>query len=133
MINMKLYNIKKNVHVIEFIRFCIVGVLCTAIDACLFYLIKLVFCYQIALATAYILSLVVNYYLTTYWTFKVKPSKKNFTGIVGVHLFNLFIVRMGLMWFFVSYYQISENIAYIPTLILSVMVTFFLIKVVVKK
>lgn len=117
----------------EFVRFCMVGALCTAIDAGLFYLTKLLFCYQIALTTAYIVSLVVNYYLTTYWTFKVKPSKKNFIGIVSVHLFNLFVVRMGLMWLFVSYYRLSENLAYLPTLVLSVMVTFVLIRIVVKK
>ena len=117
----------------EFIRFCTVGVLCTVIDASLFYLIKLAFCYQMALSIAYIISLIINYYLTTYWTFKVKPSKKNFVGIVSVHLFNLFVVRMGLMWLFVSYYRLSENLAYLPTLVLSVMVTFVLIRMVVRR
>lgn len=116
----------------EFVRFCMVGALCTAIDAGLFYIIKLVFCYQVALSIAYIVSLIINYYLTTFWTFKVKPSKKNFIGIVSVHLFNLFVVRMGLMWFFISYCHLSENLAYIPTLMLSVMVTFVLIRIIAK-
>lgn len=129
---MTIKSLKNNVHFMEFIRFCTVGVLCTVIDASLFYLIKLAFCYQMALSIAYIISLIINYYLTTYWTFKVKPSKKNFVGIVSVHLFNLFVVRMGLMWFFISYCHLSENLAYIPTLMLSVMVTFVLIRIIAK-
>ena len=130
---MTIKSLKNNVHFMEFIRFCTVGVLCTVIDASLFYLIKLAFCYQMALSIAYIISLIINYYLTTFWTFKVKPSKKNFIGIVSVHLFNLFVVRMGLMWLFVSYYRLSENLAYLPTLVLSVMVTFVLIRMVVRR
>ena len=133
MIAMNLESLKNNERTMEFVRFCMVGALCTAIDAGLFYIIKLVFCYQVALSIAYIVSLIINYYLTTFWTFKVKPSKKNFIGIVSVHLFNLFVVRMGLMWLFVSYYQLSENLAYIPTLMLSVMVTFVLIRIIAKK
>ena len=50
-----------------------------------------------------------------------------------MHLFNLFVVRMGLMWLFVSYYRLSENLAYLPTLVLSVMVTFVLIRMVVRR
>lgn len=133
MIAMNLESLKNNERTMEFVRFCMVGALCTAIDAGLFYIIKLVFCYQVALSIAYIVSLIINYYLTTFWTFKVKPSKKNFIGIVGVHLFNLFVVRMGLMWLFVSYYRLSENLAYLPTLVLSVMVTFMLIRMVVRR
>lgn len=117
----------------EFVRFCIVGILCTGIDALLYYIIKPTLNYQLALIIAYITSLLINYILTTYWTFKVKPSTKNLIGILGVHLSNLFIIRMGLMWLFIQKCNLSENIAYIPTLMISVLTTFILIRLVVKK
>jgi putative flippase GtrA len=116
----------------EFVRFCIVGILCTGIDALLYYITKPTLNYQLALIIAYITSLLINYILTTYWTFKVKPSTKNLIGILGVHLSNLFIIRMGLMWLFTQKCNLSENIAYVPTLMISVLTTFILIRLVVK-
>ena len=115
------------------VRFCIVGILCTGIDALLYYITKPTLNYQLALIIAYITSLLINYILTTYWTFKVKPSTKNLIGILGIHLSNLFIIRMGLMWLFIQKCNLSENIAYVPTLMLSVLSTFILIRLVVKK
>lgn len=58
----------------EFIRFCIVGVIATGIDAALFYAAKTIVPYQVALVIGYLTSLTVNYYLTTKWTFKVKQT-----------------------------------------------------------
>lgn len=82
---------------IQFCKFCIVGVLCTCIDATIFYTVIRFSSYQVSLVTGYVLSLLINYFLTIYWTFNSKPSKKNAAGVVIAHLFNLFIVRMGLM------------------------------------
>ena len=70
MIAMNLESLKNNERTMKLVRFCMVGALCTAIDAGLFYIIKLVFCYQVALSIAYIVSLIINYYLTTFWTFR---------------------------------------------------------------
>ena len=86
----------------ELIRFCIVGVLCTALDSAIFYTVRLFAPYQVALVAGYLLSLIANYFLTIYWTFKSKPNTKNAVGIVAAHLFNLFVVRMGLMYCFVN-------------------------------
>lgn len=128
-----LNKILHNVRIMEFVRFCIVGILCTGIDALLYYITKPTLNYQLALIIAYITSLLINYILTTYWTFKVKPSTKNLIGILGVHLSNLFIIRMGLMWLFIQKCNLSENIAYVPTLMISVLSTFILIRLVIKK
>ena len=117
----------------EFIRFSVVGVICTALDFVIYYTIILFAPYQVALTAGYLLSLTVNYYLTIYWTFQSKPNKGNAVGIVSAHLFNLFIVRMGLMYFFVNTIGMSERIAYVPTLCISVVINFFLIRFVVKK
>lgn len=116
-----------------FLRFCIVGGICTGIDAVIFYSLLNLLGYQISLICGYLLSLVVNYFLTIFWTFEAKPNLYNAIGIVASHLFNLFVVRMGLMWLFVEHFGLKENISYIPTLIISVITNYMIIKYVVKK
>lgn len=119
---------KKN----EFLRFCIVGFLCTLVDAIIFYASNSIFSYQISLICGYLISLVLNYYLTIHWTFKSKSNLKNAVGIILAHLFNLFVIRMGLMFLFVNICEASNIVAYIPTLIISVITNFLIIRFVVK-
>lgn len=119
---------KKN----EFLRFCIVGFLCTLVDAIIFYASNSIFSYQISLICGYLISLVLNYYLTIHWTFKSKSNLKNAVGIILAHLFNLFVVRMGLMLLFVNICGANNIVAYIPTLLISVITNFLIIRFVVK-
>ena len=116
----------------QFIRFCIVGGTCALIDAAVFYIVRLFAPYQVALVSGYIISLCVNYFLTIYWTFKTSPSAHNFIGIIGAHMFNLFFVRMGLMWLFVEVFGWDDSIAYIPMAIISAVTNFLVIRAVVK-
>lgn len=116
----------------QFIRFCIVGGTCALIDAAVFYIVRLFAPYQVALVSGYIISLCVNYFLTIYWTFKTSPSAHNFIGIIGGHMFNLFVVRMGLMWLFVEVFGWDDSIAYIPMAIISAVTNFLVIRAVVK-
>lgn len=117
----------------SFLRFCVVGVVCTCVDAAIYYLVRQFASYQIALVCGYCLSLCLNYYLTIYWTFKAKCSLVNGVGIVLSHLFNLFIIRMGLMFVLVNIFHLNDNIAYIPMLIVSVITNYLIIKAVVSR
>lgn len=116
----------------QFIRFCIVGGMCALIDAAIFYIVRLFAPYQVALVSGYLISLCVNYFLTIYWTFKTSPSAHNFVGIIGAHMFNLFVVRMGLMWLFVEFFEWKDSIAYIPMAIISAVANYIVIRTVVK-
>ena len=116
----------------QFIRFCIVGGTCAIIDAIVFYIVRLFAPYQVALVSGYLISLCANYFLTIYWTFKTSPSAHNFVGIIGAHMFNLFVVRMGLMWLFVEVFEWDDSIAYIPLAIISAVTNFLVIRTVVK-
>ena len=117
----------------EFLRFCIVGVIATALDAGIFYLVRLFASYQIALVSGYCLSLIVNYLLTIYWTFKKKPTTGNLVGVIAAHMFNLFVVRMSLMWIFVNIAGIPDRMAYIPTLLISMVTNFLVVRFAVNK
>lgn len=112
----------------SFLRFCVVGVVCTAVDAAIYYVVRQLASYQIALVCGYCLSLCLNYYLTIHWTFQAKDNLTNGIGIVLSHLFNLFVVRMGLMYIFVNLFRLNDNIAYIPTLIVSVITNYLIIR-----
>lgn len=116
----------------QFLRFCIVGGTCAVIDAAIFYVVRLFAPYLVALISGYILSLCVNYLLTIYWTFKTRSSARNLFGIVGAHLFNLFVVRMGLMLLFVEIMGIKEQIAYLPMAVISAVSNYLVIRAVIR-
>ena len=117
----------------EFVRFCVVGLAATALDAAIFYSVRTFAPYQIALVCGYLLSLIFNYFFTVKWTFKAKPTISNAIGVLLAHLFNLFVVRMGLMYIFINYCSMTDKIAYLPTLVISMVTNFLIIKLVVTK
>lgn len=116
----------------QFIRFCIVGGTCALIDAAIFYVVRLFAPYQVALVSGYLISLCVNYLLTVYWTFRTESSVLNLVGIVGAHMFNLFVVRMGLMFLFVEILGLKDSIAYLPMAVISAVTNYLVIRTVVK-
>lgn len=115
----------------EFIRFGLVGTLCTGIDAAVFYLTSMFVGYQSSLIAGYFVSLIVNYFLTIKWTFRKHESIGNAIGVLLAHLFNLFVVRMGLMYVFMNTLSLSSNFAYIPVLAISVITNFIIVRFVV--
>lgn len=116
----------------QFIRFCIVGGICAMIDAAIFYIVRLFAPYQVALISGYLISLCVNYLLTVYWTFRTGTSVLNLVGIIGAHMFNLFVVRMGLMHIFVEWLGLRDSIAYLPMAAISAVTNYLVIRTVVK-
>lgn len=128
----RLLEILKKTEVQQFVRFCIVGGICAMIDAAVFYVVRLFAPYQVALVSGYLISLCVNYLLTVYWTFKTGSSVRNLVGVVGAHMFNLFVVRMGLMTLFVELIGLSDKIAYIPMTVISAITNYIVIRAVIK-
>lgn len=123
----------QNQKTVEFVRFCIVGGVCTGIDAAIYYFVRGFASYPVALVSGYLLSLIVNYFFTIYWTFKAKASVWNAVGVIAAHLFNLFVVRIGMMYILVQLLAINDSVAYIPTLLTSIISNFMIIKLVVNK
>lgn len=121
-----------NAELRQFVRFCIVGGTCAMIDAAVFYTVRLFAPYQIALVSGYLISLGINYLLTIYWTFRTESSVHSLVGIVGAHLFNLFVVRMGLMMLFVELLGMKDSIAYLPMVAISAVTNYLVIRTIVK-
>ena len=112
----------------QFIRFCIVGGICTLLDASIYYLFCNSLGYTKSIIMGYLISLCLNYILTTYWTFSSKPTLLNAIGVIVVHLINCFIVRLGLMHLFIDVFDFNNSIAYIPTIIISILFSFCAIR-----
>lgn len=117
----------------EFLRFCIVGCVAALIDILVFNIFNFFAVYQICVVAGFVISWFCNYFLSAKWTFKEKPTKANFFGMLVAHLVNLFVVRMGLMYIFVDLVNLNERIAYIPTLILAAITSFLMVRFAFKK
>ncbi len=128
----KVQGFAKQREVQQFVRFCIVGGTCAMIDAAIFYVVRIFAPYQVALVSGYLISLCVNYLLTIYWTFKTSSSVRNLVGVVGAHMFNLFIMRMGMMTLFVEVLHMNDKIAYIPMAVISAITNYIVVRTVVR-
>ena len=128
----RLYRFIKNMKFQEFLRFSIVGGVCTLIDACVFYLLYRNYGYRLAISAGFVASISVNYILNVYWSFKEKPTIKNAIGLLMAHVFNIFVIRMSLMWLFIDLIKLPESIAYVPTLLISIITNFIIIRFIVK-
>jgi len=117
----------------SFLRFCIIGVICTGIDAGVFYALHELTGYRIAMICGFFVSLGVNYVLNMRYSFHVRPTVKNAIGFGIAHLFNIFVVRMSLMWLFIHLLTMSESSAFVPTLAISVVTNFLILQFIVKK
>lgn len=96
--------ILKNEKAQQFTRFCIVGVIAAGIHYLVYYLMQMIHSggvwLSVAYTVGYIVSLVCNFFMTTFFTFRSKVSLGKATGFGVSHvinytqhivLFNLFI------------------------------------------
>jgi putative flippase GtrA len=119
-----------NNKLIEFLRFVIVGIAATAIHYGLYYLLQKHINVNIAYTIGYIISFVCNFFLTSYFTFKVKPSFGKLFGMGGAHIIN-YLLHMTLLNLFL-YLGISKALAPIPVFAIAIPVNFILVRYVFK-
>ncbi|MDR0828545.1 MAG: GtrA family protein [Prevotellaceae bacterium] len=120
----------KNSKISEFIRFGIVGVIATAVHYGLYYVLQKFINVNIAYTIGYIVSFVCNFYLTSYFTFKVKPSWKRLFGLGGAHIIN-YMMHIVLLNLFL-YFGISKELAPIPVFAIAIPLNFILVRFVFK-
>ncbi|MBP3420278.1 MAG: GtrA family protein [Marinifilaceae bacterium] len=114
----------------ELFRFGVVGAFATLLHYGLYWLLMRCINVNVAYATGYIVSFIANFYLTAYFTFKVKPSLKKAIGMGGAHLVN-FLLHMLLLNLFL-YIGIEKQWAPIPVFAIAIPVNFILVRFVFK-
>ena len=114
----------------EIIRFCIVGGLATAVHYGIYLLLQLWIWTWLAYTIGYVLSFLMNYMLTNYFTFRTKPSVQNGIGFVISHAVN-YGLHIGLLELFL-WIGLSNVWAPIPVYCIVIPVNFLLVRFVFK-
>lgn len=115
----------------QFLRFCINGVLAVAIQYAV-YLLLLPFMNEfVANTIGYIVSFCCNFIITSYWTFRSRPSLKKLGGFGGSHVVNYF-VQQGFLAFYL-WAGIPAEFAALLAMCSAVPVNFTLLHFVFKK
>lgn len=72
----------------EFIRFCLVGTVAAGIHYGIYYWLQAYLSLNIAYTAGYLISLACNFFMTSYFTFRSKPTVLKATGFGFSHLIN---------------------------------------------
>ena len=115
----------------QFVRFVVNGVLSSAIHYGIYYVLLFWTIANIAYITGYLISFVSNFFLTSYFTFRTKPTLKRFIGFSGSHALNfgLHVVLFNIfLW-------LGVHELVIPLLVIGIamMVQFFILRLVFVK
>ena len=114
----------------EIVRFGIVGVVSTALHYAIYWVLQHWIEVNIAYTVGYVLSFLVNYWLSAHFTFHKSTSAKNGIGFGGAHLVNycLHIVLLNLfLWF-----GLSNEVAPLAVYAIAIPVNFILVRFVFK-
>ena len=121
---------KKKETLGQIIRFGFVGALSTAIHLFIYWLLQHWINVNIAYSTGYILSFLVNYYLSAHFTFREHTSARNGAGFAGAHVFNYFL-QLGLFNFFL-WIGLHRLVAPFAVLLIAVPTNFVIVRFVFK-
>lgn len=124
-------NIKKKTNLLEFVRFGLVGTIAAGLHYAIYYYLQTKINVNVAYTTGYLISLVCNFFMTSYLTFRTTPSAKKALGFGASHLIN-YLMHIVLLNFFL-YLGISKEIAPIFVLAIAVPLNFFLLRFVFKR
>lgn len=113
-------------HLGEIIRFGIVGTTAMFIHYGIYYLLQKVIYLNIAFTLGYAISFLFNFIMSSYFTFKVKPSLTRFIKFGMSHGIN-YLIQITL--FNISLFlKIPKEYAPIPVYIISIPTSFILVK-----
>ncbi|MGL5273360.1 MAG: GtrA family protein [Phocaeicola sp.] len=115
---------------LEFVRFCVVGGIAAGLHYATYYLLQQLLTLNVAYTIGYLLSLLVNFILTSYFTFRTKPSTKKAAGFGFSHLIN-YLIHIGLLNLFVTI-GIPRLLAPVLVLIVAVPTTYLLLRIIYK-
>jgi len=108
------------------VRFGITGSLSTLLHYGAYLLALLWVNPTVAYTAGYGVGLCFNYVMTTFFTFREHPTKKNAAGFVASHVVN-YLLEIGVLNAFL-YFGMEERLAGIVTLVVVVPVNFLLLR-----
>lgn len=115
----------------EPLRFVATGLIATTIQYAVYWLLIDYIGVSAALTVGYVISLICNFILTTYFTFHVKPTKRKVVGFAFSHAVNWSIQLLSLNLFILL--GVPKAFAPLPMYMVCVPINFFLVRFFVKK
>lgn len=115
----------------EIVRFGIVGVLATALQYAIYWILLHWLDHNISLTIGYIISFAFNFVASTYFTFKVKANAKRGAGFAFSHLIN-WLLQIATLNFFI-WVGIDKQWAPIPMFCVCVPINFLLVRFFLKR
>ena len=115
----------------EIVRFGIVGIVATGVHYGIYLLLLPLVNESAAYTVGYVLSFVLNYYLTARFTFKRRRNVKNGIGFIGSHAVN-YLLHIILLNVFIGI-GVSVQLAPLPVYCIAVPVNFLLVRLVFRK
>lgn len=115
----------------EVIRFGITGVVSTIVTYAVYYILLFWLNPTVSFTIAYLIAMVVNYLMTTSFTFKVKANKKNATGFVVSNIINYALCALFLNFFI--WLGVAEKWAPIPMYMICIPLNFIIVRYVMKE
>ena len=113
---------------LRFLRFGLVGVVASAIHYGIYALLLMLDSdVNVAYTTGFLVSLCCNYVLTTYFTFRQRPTRRNVAGFVASHILNYF-VEIGLLNLFL-WMGVSEWLAPVLDMAVAAFINFLVLQV----
>lgn len=116
---------------LEMIRFAIVGIVSTLLNYAIYWVLQKQINVSIAFSIGYLISFIVNYWLTAKFTFKKEKSVKNGIGFTVAHICN-YVIQVLLLNFFI-YLGVDKEYAPIPMYCIAVPINFIMVRTVFKK
>lgn len=117
-------------QILEIIKFGIVGTTAMLIHYGIYYILLPFMDKNIAYTIGYFLSFLCNYLMSSYITFRVKPSWKRFFRFLCSHGINYFIY-LGLFNFF-YWVGVPAEYAPLPVYLVAVTISFLLVRYALK-
>lgn len=126
--NKYLHSRRQKIH--EILRFGITGAVSTIVTYGVYYLLLFWLNPTVSFSVAYLIAMVVNYLLTTSFTFKVKANKKNASGFVVSNIVNYVLCALFLNLFICL--GVIEKYAPIPMYMVCIPINYLLVRSVMK-
>lgn len=118
-------------RLMEIMFFCIVGSTAMAIHYGIYYVLLPVLPVIVSFSLGYFISFLYNFTMTSYFTFKVKPSVGKFFRFAASHGTN-YLLQILLLNFFIHVTGLNERMAPIPVYAISVPVNYMLVRLAMK-
>ena len=112
---------------VELLRFCVVGVIATAIHYGVYLLMLNWVNHNVAYTIGYVLSFCCNYWLSSVFTFKVKMSVRNVVNFAVSHLLN-YLFGLLLLNVVIWTGMLAENMAPLAVFIMVIPFNFIIVR-----